>query len=581
MTVIVAMPVVRVSAKVVLEKGRGWSAIDELILWTLLNTSATASSLALRMNLPRRVILEVIVRMMRFRLVELVVDEGGSAFRATELGRHVVAGGGEIPALRKRLQRKVAFVVDRYTGAVFAKRDVQIARPAELESLRQGQIRVISPTVSGVQPRTTPRENVARFQEVLNRDEALLYFDGDTLIERDDEFMLLTVDGEDIRNLPERAPFDLRAKALELSRAAQGSPVEIVSQLAEPDLPDLPDMIPCLTGPDDLIFGGAEHRSAFEAAIRTAHKRLVIHSSFLRPDAFSTWLADLKNAARRGVRIDIIWGAGRTDAPKADTLAAAATIASKIGADPVLRDSVRMHMASTGSHAKVILHDLPLGQWRAIIGSCNWFYTGFNRLELSLHLTHPKVVAQAADGLSRLVSRGGFPPSFSAELMLLAGQLRSRDGPVGAASVGLVRGQMHETLLRTAGAAANGRFIIASDRLGQSAFQYGILPAETAAQSDSPPVVVFGQNSGPVSGSDAADYVHEAAARGVRLLRISHGFHAKFLLWGDDDVVITSLNWGSAFVSADEPDVELGVHLCSPGIARSLEQRLRLEWTQL
>ena len=74
---------------------------------------------------------------------------------------------------------------------------------------------------------------------------------------------------------------------------------------------------------------------------------------------------------------------------------------------------------------------------------------------------------------------------------------------------------------------------------------------------------------------------HEARERGVRLLYISEGFHAKFLLWGDDDIVITSLNWGSWRTSSDFPQGEIGVHVRRSGIAREVTERLKFIWLQL
>jgi len=69
--------------------------------------------------------------------------------------------------------------------------------------------------------------------------------------------------------------------------------------------------------------------------------------------------------------------------------------------------------------------------------------------------------------------------------------------------------------------------------------------------------------------------------RGVRLLRISEGFHAKFLLWGDDDIVVTSINWCSWTSPPDAPFGEIGVHISRPGLARQLAERLPLIWSQL
>ena len=86
MSQIVAIPVTRISAKVALEKGRGWSAVDELVLWALSRTPMSAAALAEKSRLPRRVIIEIIVRMMRFRLVEAVLVDGMPAFQTTDRG---------------------------------------------------------------------------------------------------------------------------------------------------------------------------------------------------------------------------------------------------------------------------------------------------------------------------------------------------------------------------------------------------------------------------------------------------------------------------------------------------------------
>jgi phosphatidylserine/phosphatidylglycerophosphate/cardiolipin synthase-like enzyme len=46
--------------------------------------------------------------------------------------------------------------------------------------------------------------------------------------------------------------------------------------------------------------------------------------------------------------------------------------------------------------------------------------------------------------------------------------------------------------------------------------------------------------------------------------------HAKFLLWGNDDVVVSTMNWGSQTGSPDNPLDEIGLHLEGEGLAASL-----------
>jgi cardiolipin synthase A/B len=61
----------------------------------------------------------------------------------------------------------------------------------------------------------------------------------------------------------------------------------------------------------------------------------------------------------------------------------------------------------------------------------------------------------------------------------------------------------------------------------------------------------------------------------------AEGFHAKFLLWGDDDLIVTSLNWCSWTTSPESPRGEIGVHIRRTGIARDLTLRLKFIWPQL
>jgi cardiolipin synthase len=126
--IVVAVPILRVSARIVFEKGRGWSAIDELVLWALSRHTLSAGALAEEIDLPRRVVLEVVLRMMRFRLVEAVLADGVPAFRSTPYGTEIVLSGEEIPTLKKKVSRKVAFVVDQITGTVWRAQCLPAAR---------------------------------------------------------------------------------------------------------------------------------------------------------------------------------------------------------------------------------------------------------------------------------------------------------------------------------------------------------------------------------------------------------------------------------------------------------------------
>jgi cardiolipin synthase A/B len=579
---IVAIPVNRVAAKVILEKGRGWSALDELVLWALSRVPMSAATLAEKSNLPRRVIIEIIRRMMRFRLVEAVLAEGVPAFQATDRGSAVVTSGSEIPAAKRRMSRNVSFVVDRITGTVFSKSDVRLDRAPGIEFLRNKGIDVRDVEVSGTVLRTSPKENVLRFQKVLRRDETLLFFDGDTVMEREDEYMIVTVDGEIVGGVPDNTPLALLQQIkLVAGSTTTARPIVVPSLLRDEDESLLLAFRPMQFEDGDLIFDGPEHRRAFAEVLGAASRRILLHSTFLRKDAFLAWRHELRAAVRRGALIDVFWGSGTAEKPGEKTIVEAAAIANEIARDDGLRDRVRMHLRSTGSHSKLVVADDGAGGYVALVGSCNWLYTGFDRFELSVKLREPGLVADILDRFSSLIARPGFKPEIGAELYILAKRLRERESSGGSHQARIIAGAAHEAILREASGSASGRFVVASDKLGNSAFPNAIVPAEVAAATvRASPVVVYGEATGKISGKDASELTHDVRDRGVRLLRISEGFHAKFLLWGDNDAVITSLNWCSWTTSADAPHGEIGVHVRRTGIARDLELRLKLIWPQ-
>jgi phosphatidylserine/phosphatidylglycerophosphate/cardiolipin synthase-like enzyme len=60
----------------------------------------------------------------------------------------------------------------------------------------------------------------------------------------------------------------------------------------------------------------------------------------------------------------------------------------------------------------------------------------------------------------------------------------------------------------------------------------------------------------------------------VQLAKTNVPLHAKFVVWDDDDALVTSLNWASADSDPDDPFGELGVHMHAPGIGAELLRRI-------
>ena len=70
-TVYVVFPVLRGTRKFLIERGRRWSVIEHLVLDAVSRKPGSAANFAAQSGLPRRVIVEAFIRLMRAGWVEI------------------------------------------------------------------------------------------------------------------------------------------------------------------------------------------------------------------------------------------------------------------------------------------------------------------------------------------------------------------------------------------------------------------------------------------------------------------------------------------------------------------------------
>jgi phosphatidylserine/phosphatidylglycerophosphate/cardiolipin synthase-like enzyme len=154
--------------------------------------------------------------------------------------------------------------------------------------------------------------------------------------------------------------------------------------------------------------------------------------------------------------------------------------------------------------------------------------------------------------------------------------------PNGEAELRLVRGDERADLMRRARETADKSIMVGGDRLGLAAEARTIIPMMAAAKRSVQGILCYSKPSGPVTKQDAKDLAALAASAGVKLVQIhDRELHGKFLLWDDDYLVLTSLNWSSADTSADAPMGEIGIFIKSPGLAANVRRRLTEGWPVL
>lgn len=576
----VAIPLLKGKRRFHLAKGRPWSIVEHVFLAAVVSKPQTVGDLALEANVPRRLVLEVLIRLMRAGWVVLTQTPKGVVFRASAAGAAVV-GDAELPHVSKPISRWMNFVIDKITGTLYRSRELPFFEKHVLEQ-RANRERMVWLTARDIGAMDEAGPVLATLFE---DDELFLGIDpsGDRLVER---YALASVVGGTVEGLPGRAPPELARLVLEAAQKAPNAPVGTRSPTYQPAPAalyadrDTHEPFDGVFHPDDLILGGQAHRDVLLDVIRRAGTRLIIHSTFVSDGSFAALSPAIFDAARRGVIVDMLWGEDDDKTFASSTKAAVGTIRESFGRSG-LQSSLRLHPFSTRSHAKLLVFDdSKTGRLTAIVGSCNWLSASFDSFEASLRLIEPRAVGAILEQLAEL-TRGsdGHWTELTSDITRLAAQARSRPSPSGLrAKMAIVLGPQHAQYVRMARDSATSRIFVTSHRFGAANRTAVIVPAIAAAQDRGVEVkVYFGIPTGNFTNTDVASATRSSAAQGVEIRPVAEPrVHAKLLAWDNDSLVVTSQNWLSADPSEGNLRREIGVFIHGNGLARTAIEAFEL-----
>lgn len=575
-TVQVTFPVLRGSRRFIIERGRRWSLIEHLLLDAVSRGAASAADLSERARLPRRVVVEAFIRLMRAGWVEIVATSKGSLFQITGSGMSRVHQE-QLPSATVTEPRWRAFAVEQVTGSVY--------RGRELELRHQNQLPPHSSDSPVVHLNASPAHQLEDMSEVFTaiegEDELIVGVDrgSEKLAER---YAVVTVRDGAIEGLPSRAPPLLRLTILHAASQALGQSSGSLSEKSPAVTTALheaadarPTSVNAAYDPSDVIVDGEEHWRSFERIVGAASERVIIHSTFISDDRASTILPLLLRAAERGAKVDVLWGqddlgsSTRSSQFAAAKLQAAVDAAGRTGA-------INVHPFSTNSHAKVVFADSPKG-WNALIGSCNWLASDYKSFETSLRIREPFLIGQLIRKLAGLAQgRPGIWNDLAIELAVLGRRVMEAPSPRGrTVPMRLIYGTDHARLVLEARDEATARIFALSHRIGIAAESLALLPTLAAVKSSGIDASFFyGRTTGPLSGEAGADLIRAFASAGIEVKPIHRPrIHAKVLGWDDDYVAISSFNWLSADPSDVAPFREIGVLVNAPKIADNFLHR--------
>lgn len=578
MSVRVAIPILYANLKLHLEKGRQWNVVEHLLLHRVAQDGCTAATLAEESSLPWRLVVEVMIRLMRVGWVELQTRGEETRFQITAAGSAVV-GLDSLPKLTRPVSRRGSFAIDQVSGAVYRGREFPSLYTWErLQKLQESAEVLVLPRADRL-PVVQPAKVV---ETLLDEDEECKAIDpsGARPVDR---YAVVTVVGQTIDGLPPRSGARLRAAVLaaantRIDSGALNAPADADATAHEPEQAE--KALSISFSHDDFIMGGDEHEAAFNRILKKAGSRIVIHSTFVDPQRFRQHLPLIESAARRGVRIDILWGKSDDEDGANPTADAVAACRDMLLSD-VVRERVHLHGISTESHAKLVLADNGVGGLVAMLGSCNWLSSGFKSFEVSTYFRDPTMVAEIAGKLASMTMGPAKVWSpLTRELACLASGAKSAKRPKAGITVraALVLGAQHGDYVRLARDKAQREITVVSHRMSPNAETLVMMPARTAAQAHDVDVhLYYGKVTGNDGGTAAVTLARNAQGEGMRVTHVlKPRLHAKFLAWDDDNVVVTSQNWLSADPPDDLPFSEIGVFLSGPGLARELVGRTRV-----
>ncbi|MDE2343549.1 MAG: hypothetical protein KGL63_09215 [Betaproteobacteria bacterium] len=566
--VLVAVPVFKYRLKLHLDKGRPWSVVEHVILQALGSKPWTIGELEVSSSLPRRVVIESVVRLMRAGWVEFSFSKEVMRFTSTSLGL-TVAHGAELPHAPRRLVRSVSFAVDCVSGAVFANRELLLHEDHVIKD-REKSERIVR---LDVDPEKLDYDVQKVHRVLLDDDERFVALE--SLGERPSQrIALVTVrGGQVVDGLPNREVPALRAKIIEAATLEidPASVCKVAYQVSTSTMEQPAPVRQIRFSKSDLILDGARHQQIIKQILSTAASRVFIHSTFIRADVVEGLLPELIEAVRRGVRIDMLWGQSEDLADIASSRMAINALRSN---EQVVEmgDFLRIHPFSTGSHAKIVVADSRNGGgFLAVVGSCNWLTSPFKSYEASVVLRDPAIVADVVGVLANIThSRSGIWSDVTNELLRMTNQIASLPPPKNPnATASVVIGAHHNRFVLEARDSAKDRIFVTSHRLGPVSESAIIAPLASAASNSAVKgSLFFGRNTGAVKSNARKRIIAEAASDGVAIEVVeSPRLHAKILAWDSGSVVISSLNWLSADpMNYVEPN-EVGIFVSGAGLA--------------
>lgn len=582
------------------KKKSNWNIIDHLLLRTIADNEFTIDKLSVYSGIRRQILVQILLPFLKLNWIEIIQKPESISVRITERGKFI-AKSSELPSIKKEFYTYRDFLVNltngQYLGlcnhsfiTTYNENDINTLVNS-WDNKRYINIKNIPhPYILDTQELgcavTQPNEELISVSPPLDRSLSVnRYLIFNAKISKNNEIdihfyenYLNPISSNDYCSIfgysfKEYLSSEIKKRLIESQRNNESikETYQYFGDGSSGNLANPPKSYKISEQHVSLILGGNEHLQKFLDAIRECKNYLIIHSTFIRPSRINLYLSELLAAVNRGVKVIILWGKDDFDSPdiREKELRNFEEITSqfkKLYCDYNRR--IILHEIQTGSHAKYLLWDTANNHC-SLIGSCNWFFSEFNRYEASVFIQDNDFSKEMIQISASLTTGAKLINNYlGSELLDLAQSIKPSSNQDNEKNINvslLLKGH-HLRYIQEAKKAEH-RVTLLSDKISQnlhrsiwdslstcrvriSAF-YSTVDKEVF---DHKQVQKFANS---IENNNIALKLHSPPS--------GNQSHAKVLAWDKNHIVVTSLNWMSSDSSGNYKNNdlyhELGVYL--------------------
>lgn len=565
----------------IVERVWGWSPAEEAVLLELFRSPGSTEDVARTLSLPRQVVVAAFERLMRHGLLDLELGEQ-PAFMVNAAGAACVRGGRALPERSEQRELGISLVYERLGHSVLRHRHVRGRWRNVNAAISDAHMIPLPPnepseTYDTMEPRAwmLVRQSL-RTGEV----ERAIRTTGSRIVRG---FLEIDLDEARAGILPEGASERLRLRVIDALKTGK------LPQLKRYPRDGVEATVETTFHPSQFVLGGQAQLERAIAIIDSSREDVFVLSTFVakqddlieRKRREELWSA-FDRAAARGVRCHLFYGS--SDEQSVKHAGAIEELSMRLRRHAHSSENILVYHQSVRSHAKMLAADDGAGGAVVLLGSCNWLQSPFRAFELSVELRAGAAAALGLDLFATVLSGSPEATRSIDGLRALAGAVRRwrpsafaiRSRVLGevCARMRVVHAHEHEPLLRRVAHGGHHRVMVATHRLGAPMVPAVFNPLRASKVDVGSHHVLYSRVAGPTKKRHVREQQERNVGRPTTLALKDPELHAKFLLWGDDDVVVTSMNWGSQQGDANAPHDELGIHITAPGAASVLLDQL-------